>query len=292
VTFMRTRSGLKNLALFFKKDVTLYIEGRSQGGSGTVPDVQFYSSLLAEVRPNVSFKIKCVGNKMAVFDYLSQIEDGEISTAIVVVDRDTFGIDISDLASQYKILTYGYSWENDFWTSQTVVNIANTLSGGSMSDDWRKWLGESMSSTKRRMRYICALDISGRASGCSALLPKDRVGVSFYFNKRSKFALPASEVRRISICYRKSPASGCNVSRGVLRAAMLCGPERSIQGHLWERFSCQLLRHFAKSGLKMSKVDSELLRNIGLSIFRSDVKSFVGNDVLGHYSSELERCGL
>lgn len=291
MTFMRTRSGMANLNVFHRRDLIVYVEGRvEEGGTGEPPDAKFYNGIFAALRPHLRVKIKCVGNKSAVRDYLTKIEDGGIQGSLVAVDRDTSGIDFTNVDSEFQIVTFGYSWENDFWNPRLILAVTETLSAGTIDARWESWILEAMSNGEKRLKFICALDIAGRPCGCSPLLPKNKLGVNIACNLKSAFPITRAEVSRFARRFKGSAARNCHVCRNIFWSAMKRDPSSVIQGHIWERFVCHLICHYAKTYLRISAIEHKLLRQIGLSIFLRNAEELVTAEELGYYRSELDRC--
>lgn len=291
MTFMRTRSGMANLNAFHRKDLILYVEGREEGARAAErPDVKFYIGLFAALRPNLRVKVKCVGNKAAVQDYLRRIEGGAIVGSRVAVDRDTSGIDFTGLDSKFQIVTFGYSWESDFWSSRLVLAVGRMISGGGLNAEWESWILKVLSNGQKRLKVLCALDVAGRPSGCQALLPKKKVGFSVSLSRKKIYPITRVEVSRICSKFKKSVAYNCPVCREVFWLAMKCKSGSVIQGHLWEHFVFRVIGSYAKLHLRLSSIENDLLRLVGFSIFEQRAGELLVDGGLKHYESELKRC--
>ena len=134
MAFFRSNSGLRNYALFHGAVCTIYIEGRSKiqndetlGLKNRTYDEIFYSSILLKAIPDKKFTIKSVGSKNEVLAYAKKICNDNIKNSFVIIDRDHEGILSSIIENSRIIRTYGYSWENDFWTKKLCLGTLNEL---------------------------------------------------------------------------------------------------------------------------------------------------------------------
>lgn len=292
MTFMRTKSGIANTKFFFKADLMLYTEGKENADeTHIIADALFYSHLFSALRPDMRIKIKCVGSKSAVQDYLTQIENNSLQGSLVAIDKDTSGINFSSLRSNFQIITHGYSWENDLWSNSLAKKILQSLFGGKLSIESTSWINRSLRSGQNRLKYICALDIAFRSTGNAALLPKDKFGIQPFCKSQANIPISKNEVMRFSSRFRDSGANQCVTAMQIFRKAITLPPNKVIQGHLWEFFIFRLIRTHLNSR-KLPSVPSELLRLIGLAQFEQNARDCLDSETLDHYVREFERCGI
>ncbi|MDM7240184.1 DUF4435 domain-containing protein, partial [Klebsiella grimontii] len=71
--------------------------------------------------------IKVVGSCNDVLHTYKKILDSNITNTICFIDRDYSGITFNYISDYRLIRTYGYSWENDFWSIELCHSLINNL---------------------------------------------------------------------------------------------------------------------------------------------------------------------
>jgi len=280
MTFMRSKSGIANFSKFVGADIIVYIEGKinEKNTASVTYDEHFYNSLLGAIFPSKIVKVKCVGCKKAAIDYALSIDLGTTKANVVVVDRDAEDVTRTLLNFQSIIYTYGYSWENDFWS--------NALSGKTLS---QLTLNESDTTTfiqraqdlTDKLKYISALDIVCHIVG-EALLPKNGGACGINFSLSSPNPLPKTEVDRIKLKYKSLQAFRCAVCKKYLAIAKSFSPEKIIQGHLWEHVMLRLIVTLAKG-----QIANSFVKNIAMENFRKNPPGFMSPQAYSYYQSEF-----
>ena len=142
MNFLRTNSGLSNLAIFRSVDVVVFTEG---GESRHILDETeetlflaqtldkvFWENILTSCKFRYSFVSYSIGSKHNLNDIAQRIESEVVSNVIVAMDTDTDDLENRMLTSPLILYTYGYSWENDVFDEEVLVdyvrnNVANTV---------------------------------------------------------------------------------------------------------------------------------------------------------------------
>lgn len=287
--FTRSAAGLNNIRHFYDAQFNLYIEGKkpaSSPQSAKTADFHFYSNLLKKIRPNTKFKIHILGNKKTVLAYAKKLRDNNTSHSIVIVDKDLEGVISSHLPLSPIITTYGYSWENELWSINTVSAILHDLTNTSPISQ----LNPAISLTKiaKRLKYISALDAGAQTSGKN-ILPKtsNLCGVNVVYP-----SIPIKEISRISDIYRSTPAYGCSVSSGVIKIASKKPHEEIIQGHFWSNVAQGYIRNIYKKITGDSFPSKSVLLNLALSYMRKDTINALGPHVIHRYDAEFAKLGI
>lgn len=288
MTFMRTKSGVSNLRLFFRADAIVYVEGKP-GGSGELnvcADKVFYERLLRRIRPDTRFKVKCVGNKDAVFAYFERLVEGNDAGSFVVVDRDAYGILSDHIPHEKVVLTYGYSWESDLWTVETAELVIKALTArlGRFSE-------RDLSSIRlgeRRLKYLCAMDFAVRVVGEPALLKKNGRACGISFRGDRFTPVSQAEIVRFSEKFRYSAARNCSVAKAVFRGALGSEAARAIQGHLWESFITSLICSVAGRFVGQRRLDRCVIRNIALEKIYDGLEQCIGEARVAYYRSAVD----
>lgn len=290
MTFTRTASGVANISKFYRADCVVYTEGVSDELTGAIrrPDELYYKAVFRVVAPDLTVKVKCVGNQEAAFSYVNLIDKQKIKNALVAVDRDTFGIDKSAVTHPRLIFTYGYSWESDLWTITSADLLIKALTAGAGFAD--EQFRASFRHGAKRLKFLSALDMAGRASGAKALLPKKRNTCGINIRASAMFPISSAEIRRLSTQYRCTNAWSCSISRKILAAGLKASADKVVQGHLWENFVYQLVSVSVQRVAGVGKPEKALLRLIMLTLFGEHTSECLGDERLEHYRSAIAAC--
>lgn len=288
MTFTRTASGVANISKFYRVDCLVYTEGASDEQTGGIrrPDEFYYKAVFRVIAPDLTVKVKCIGNQEAAFSYFKIIEKENIKNALVAVDRDTFGIDKSAVMHPKLIFTYGYSWESDLWTITSADLLIKALTAGAGSAD-DQFLA-SFEHGAKRLKFLSALDIAGRASGAKALLPKNKNKCGINIRASAMVPISSTEIRRLSTQYRNTNAWSCSISRKILATGLRASADKVIQGHLWENFVYQLVSTSIQRFSGVGKPEKALLRLILLTLFGDRTSECLGAERLEYYRSSIE----
>lgn len=293
MTFTRTKSGLKNYNKFYNVEAIIYIEGRMRDCQNESPvedekafDTLFYKALFSLLSPFKSVRFKIVGNKKNVLDYHDKIEINNTPYSYVIVDRDYDGILSSPLKRKKLINTYGYSWENDFWSDNLCLDVLNLMS-------LNPALGHSVflqksSRSIRRLKLINKFNIIGRYFGLELFPISVKGGArGFEFNVANKFPLRLSEVKKIIGRFNKSYLDDANYH--LLKNRCQLGSCRLIQGHFYEHFMLHLLSHSYKisSGITHNSIEASLIKNIAFNSFKLKPNFYLTPQALQHYTDQF-----
>lgn len=284
--FTRTRSGLKNFGRFFGADLTLYVEGRLLTQlpieDPTRPDTKFYNALCSEYLKGRKVKVKLTGNRKSALGYHEKIIKSSIPDSLVIVDRDYDGLLVSPLEKPKLILTYGYSWENDFWTEALILNTLNisTASDAGVID---------LASTKlrralRRLAKLSALNAAAHINGKS-IFPGKKNSKGLNIDGGSMFPISKSEFHRLA----SGLPSMCEVMKNVHHAALGTCQEKIIQGHLLEYVSLFLLSYTYTMSTSTILKNNTILVNIALSLFADNPTAYISTNADDYYRREFAR---
>lgn len=135
--FTRTRAGISNQHLFHNVDYVVYVEGGRRSYnledvfygkcSDSSTDIAFWRNIFNKYGINKKIKFKSIGSKSTARKIAAEVRDNNISNTIVALDRDYDGV-LDNLIDSPKIIySYGYSWENDLWRKDTILQVAIKL---------------------------------------------------------------------------------------------------------------------------------------------------------------------
>lgn len=284
--FTRTRSGLKNFGLFFGAEITLYVEGRLLTQlpieDPTRPDTKFYNALCSKYLSGKKVKVKLTGNRKSALGYHEKIIQSSIPNSLVIVDRDYDGLLLSPLVKPKLILTYGYSWENDFWTEPLLLHTLNISTASDAS-------AIALASTKlrralRRLSKLSALNAAAHINGASIFTGKKN-SKGLNVDASSMFPISLSEYRRLA----NNLPNMCQVMTEVHRAALQAAQEKIIQGHLLEYVSLFLLSYAYTTSTSSTLRNNTILVNIALSLFSENPGSYISPAADDYYRREFAR---
>lgn len=284
--FTRSRSGLKNFGRFFGADLTLYVEGRLLTQlpieDPTRADTKFFSALCSHYLSGRKVKVKLTGNRKSALGYHEKIIASSIPDSLVIVDRDYDGLLFTSLEKPKLILTYGYSWENDFWTEPLVLNTLNisTASDVNVID---------LASTKlrralRRLAKLSALNAAAHTDGQSIFSGKKN-SRGLNIDASSMFPISKSEYRRVA----GNVTHMCELMKDVQRVALGTCQERVIQGHLLEYVSLFLLSYIYTMSTSTILKNHTILVNIALSLFSENPIAYLSTEADEYYTREFAR---
>lgn len=138
MTFLRTNSGLNNLHLFLAVDAVVYLEGGEslpkeeiENGkfNDASDDIRFWQSVFNIFCPEKRCEFRSIGSKEGVKNIAEKIINGHVENVIVAMDRDFDNINNKILKNKNIVYTYGYSWENDVWSSDVLINAYCSITG-------------------------------------------------------------------------------------------------------------------------------------------------------------------
>ncbi|HGW4196988.1 TPA: hypothetical protein ACNH0M_001034 [Morganella morganii] len=295
MTFTRTSNGLRNYHSFYNSDIVVYIEGRLKSKDETenidtdkIPDAIFYNSLFKALSPHEKIKVKIVGCKKNVLDYHDKIVSEDIDNSYAVIDRDYDGILFSRIATDKLIVTHGYSWENDFWSSKLCSEVIKDIS-----------LDEKVANEivdikyNRSIKRLCIINRANIVSQyfCGSIFPISKKGGSngFKYDVNSKFPLSAQEVRRILASLPTEIKYDVNIKK--LINATKISFSNLIQGHFYEFMTIQILLYAYKisSEINHNIADFSMIKSMALNKFKLKPNYFLEAKTLEHYEEQFNR---
>lgn len=284
MTFNRTPAGIANYPTFFGVDVTVFVEGQDVSGLMQSADSYFYTKLFSTILTGKRVKIKCVGDRKTVLSYVSALDTNAQTNSLAIVDRDYEGVRCSLLRHPSLIYTYGYSWENDFWTihiASAVVNdicLGNTVADAAIRKRYR--------SAKRRLGYIAKLDASLQLFG-DALLVKNGNSCGIAIAQKGNIPIQASEIKRLVIRYRNNVNAMSEIAASFRQMLRTVPPDAIIQGHLWANVVYRLIAGTCKSVTREPAPAKVVVCNLALSKYSQSIRGFMDSAVFEYYENEI-----
>ncbi len=137
MAFMRTPSGLSNLAKFYGVDFIVFTEGGNTSYSledvcngefnNSSIDIKFWESVFIKHKLNKKVEFRAIGSKSSSNEICKLIEKDEIKNILVTRDSDLddfFGL---KYRSPYILYTQGYSFENDIYHKELIIEQIECL---------------------------------------------------------------------------------------------------------------------------------------------------------------------
>jgi len=296
MTFTRTASGLRNYNYFYKTEAIVYIEGRileqnrinPNNDDSKIFDVIFYTSLFKIFSPHNKIKIKIVGCKENVLDYHDKIVNEKIKDSFAIIDRDYDGIYFNRTNFDKLIVTHGYSWENDFWSSKLYFEVVNMLSLD--ADRANKIVDNKINRSIRRLCIINRANLIMQYFG-KGLFPISKKGgdKGFRYDVSLSYPLSLSEIKRLfkkfSDDIKKCPEFKDLICATKIDFRLL------IQGHFYEYMILQILSHAYKvtSGINHNMVDFNIIKNLAFNSFKLKPDYYLEPATLRHYEQQFTR---
>jgi len=293
MTFTRSESGIKNYKKFYNVEAIFYIEGRMEPSNSKkfsedeyVYDTFFYTVLLKLLSPYESVKIKIVGNKKNVLDYHDKIINDSIPYSFAVIDRDYDDVLFTRLKSDKLITTYGYSWENDFWSGELCHKVLRmiTLNFEHAASMFKKLLIRSV----KRVALLSRANIISKYYGAE-IFPINKKGGSkgFKFDVNLNFPVCLDECKRL--LNKVSPDIEKSKELDYLINITNLEYSRLIQGHYFEYLVINIINYcYKKSTNKSNKVvEVGMIKNLAFNEFKLKPEFFLEPQVLEHYAQQL-----
>jgi len=285
MTFTRTVSGLKNSPKFFGCDLIVYVEGKKD--CSNTFDEKYYFSLVKNLTSIMTPKIKVVGNKNDAMNYFEQIARADIDTSIVIIDKDLVGLSSSLIEHKNLFVTYGYSWENDFWTLELCQSV---ISNATINKTDLEKFKKSWNTTYRYAAKICMLDAVCQING-ETIIPKKKKSCGIKLSMKNYNFIAKEEFKRLASSY-KSKNFYCQISQSILDMAKKKTPCEIVQGHLCEYIAIEIIRTYYKKVTKEVSFPNALIKNLAFSEFVKDPLKYLSSDCKDHFKIQFSRIGL
>lgn len=295
MTFRRTNSGLSNHHLFYDVQIVMYVEGGraslslqdlSEGASGSdaTLDAAFWKETLHAVGCSKRIKVISIGSKPTLLEIASGIADGSLRNVYVGIDRDFDMLD-SDLAGTPGVMyTFGYSWENDVWSTETLLSVCGELCPHhEISEEIAADLSSAVAAFLRDIQWTVAVDKAQASAGLDrglltrpGLVVQVRPGV-WPCLSRSPLANLVAQARAAL------KAVGVRVrSHGVVSRADCCG---KVLGAFFYFAFVAFLERVGEP----TQVSRNLLNGAALSAYAKRLRLGLPPEILAHYQQQVAR---
>jgi hypothetical protein len=290
MTFKRSILGISNYRLFFDAEVVIYTEGRLLTETPIEDldayDHKYYTSLVLAFTKIRKVKIKLVGGKSNALDYHDSIRRNEIEHSYVLIDKDYDGLLMSRLQSDKLLTTYGYSWENDFWSEKLCEATLNTLTINNVAA-----ATQFKTKYRRSLARLRKLSCLGAAAHTheTTIFPSGGNSKGIQITAGSAFPISRAEFNRIRIRSHAKGNTYCHCTLAVYSSSRKLPNEAIIQGHLLEHLALNLLGHEYKTATKEKACMQSMAKNVAFSLFVASPRAYLIPPAVDHYTTEFAK---
>jgi len=156
--FRRTNAGISNYRRFLKVDIKVFVEGKS--------DVNYWERVFSLYRPDLKLSFEDKRGCRNLSEIIDGICSGDISNVIVCRDRDYDFMYGHQCNHRNIVYTYGYSFENDFFTEESAAKLAAVLSVKPVSTELvRRAFRRYAANLRSTGEWLLKMDISYAVNG-------------------------------------------------------------------------------------------------------------------------------
>jgi hypothetical protein len=281
--FRRTTSGIQNQHLFHNVDLIVFVEGgpvsftKAEVDEGNFTevsnDVVYWRNVFSRFKSDSIIKFKSIGSKNTIKAISEDIIQNNISTVLVAMDNEFDEILGQRVAHKNVFYTYGYSWENDIWNENIVIDIINEVSGVEID---RSMISKNLAKFLKEIKYAVFCDGYLFSKG-NSLFPRSKGTLAFVNCNSSDLPHIKSEELKNRIDskgVKKSTVYGFARRKNI-------ETKRHCFGHLLADYCYQLIMHFLKNRLNMPSVHKEIASRMGINKFFRNY--FESSAIYEHY---------
>lgn len=285
ISFTRSAGGLTAQNHFYDSEYVVYIEGKDKESQGMTYDEKYYKSMLEYFLPRKKTTIKVVGSCNDVLAVYKIVLESNIPNTICFIDRDYSGVKFNYISDYRLIRTYGYSWENDFW-SITLCNYVIsclTTNNNSASEELELKYNHGM----RRLAFLHRINVSCSIFGLNAFHIGTKGGINgITYDPNSNFLVNKGEMKRIIFPLKNHPETSKILA---IYKKINIPPERLIQGHYFEYIMLRTLRDVAKKHSPGNTTAPEnTIKNISFAQFMNNPSCYLSEGTIKYYKLQLE----
>lgn len=188
MSFRRSDAGVSNYKHFLKVDYIAYVEGKT--------DLQYWESLFAIFRPQLRVRFEKKDGIENLSDIVDGVLRGDIQNVFVCRDADYRPLIGGDQTHPRLLRTYGYSYENDFFTEDAAAAVARLIAPRPINENFLKRAFRRYTSRLAKVgEMLLRLDVSFAAVGAGLLSRKNPRDLMAGDDK-SGYAFSTSDAKR------------------------------------------------------------------------------------------------
>lgn len=282
----RTPNGLFAEATVRDVSFIFHIEGKGQSNDITkLPDYIFYNSIISNFFDG-NYEIKVEGSKTtlkSLVENLSSLSDGD--SHIIFMDRDHDEmLPNGFIENDFVFYTFGYSFENDFWTSKVLKRILSSLlaENPKIDDFIKNW-----KELERKISFIHKFNLLSKVNGQQIFKFGGLCGVIFNYTNGS-FVIDSSCTSRFKNSWDAFGVRSTSQTRTVnrlLRTEFYSHPGYLIQGHAYEFYALEAIHQFndACQIFEQTAKSFSIYKNIAFAHFREAPRTFMSTSAIQYY---------
>ena len=253
MVFRRSNNALSVSPRFYRVDFLVFTEGRESSYSSeeieTVQrqtqtnDTKFWSSIFQHHNFPKKYHMRSLGSKHELEELAYIAIEGGIKHVCIALDADMDFLYDRQIKSPYVIYTYGYSWENEVYSKDQVLNYVNN---SALTNQTSKTVTEEINLMFRKFTQalgsIMSTEFRFRVLGVS--FAKQLLNDRFFITGRKGVEIDEQEVRRFVRETIDSYSLSKNNSLPIPTDATLV---RYAYGKLVEHFAYLVVRYIRLS---------------------------------------------
>ena len=230
------------------------------GGILSTLDTAFWSAVISSVASRHRVEVRSVGNKPTVEAIARLVAQGSVNRVIVALDRDFDDRRGRKLQHGNIMYTFGYSWENDVFSAETMIEVISSLVPD--PDSFAEARGHIEAASRQLTKCFAKLVRFDHAlaSAGSELTVRDELLRCIQQHEAKppviNRSVLAAEIKR---CRTSSPARRMGSASSAL-------PQRDLHGHTIAKWWLAQIHHVLRTyiGLKLSR---QVLERLSISTY-------------------------
>ncbi|MBW8321806.1 MAG: DUF4435 domain-containing protein [Arenimonas sp.] len=127
MTFLRSKKGIENRALFTRVQFTVYVETAKNEYENNFTDISFWRGFFSYYYRNLEIRFVPLGGKPHVLAMANKIVSDDIKRSLCAMDRDYDDLYGKLHADERIFYTFGYGAENDLLRQEVVDRMVKSL---------------------------------------------------------------------------------------------------------------------------------------------------------------------
>lgn len=292
MSFRRTPSGLSNLHLFSKVDVIVFVEGgisfsidevNANKFSRHSSDIRFWQSLFGAYKYKNKTQFRAVGSKSTLELIARDVDSGRVRNVIVAMDSDHDEVNSRKISNPHVIYTKGYSWENEVWNGNTIIQAYSCISGACQSGifDEEEVIAKAFGGMLIKLKGLVRADIvlSQYENSCISR------GNSMRYIEINGTAYP--KINMVQVKKSLLEAKIKRNDRVVRKSNFTYSVQSNCYGHLLGEYGYRLLRHIVSTFTNLPKLAKEHAASIVVEKFISGLMAGYYPDLKSHYDASF-----
>lgn len=274
IPFNRSLHGQSNQSAFSNVDLTAYTEGgkksytiiQIENGqfSSTSVDIDFWKTILKIHGCNKKIHFKAIGSKTSGDEITKRIVSGQINNTLIFKDKDLDHYLKKYISHPKIIYTKGYSWENDVFTKNNIINLINDYIFHDIPIETNTKIENSFHSLEKIGSKLIRLEIIFRQHG-----------IRFLTNVSGEAIIKNGEIDMGFLIHKiKSISINPNIQRPFKYVKIKCSFDfyQDCYGKIFESISYHLTANILKELADIKSFSKDIFQKNALRIFFNSLK--------------------